>query len=58
MFKKLMKKIKGLFQKKEKKQEAAWYNQDRNSYDPKTGTPNGEAYISPDSAYIGLSKHN
>lgn len=55
VFKKLFgKKIK----KEEKKKEECWFNDKSNSYDPRTGTPNGEAYISPDSMVVGLSKAN
>ena len=44
-------------QEKQKKQEP-WFNDQSNHYDPKTGTPNEEAYISPDSIVVGLSKSN
>ena len=54
IFKKLFSKLK----KKEKKEPEPWYNTRTNTYDPKTGTPNGEAYISPDSIAIGLAKSN
>lgn len=53
IFKKLLNK---LFKKKEKEPET-WYNDKTNTYDPKTGTPNGEAYISPESTVIGMSNH-
>lgn len=53
IFKKLLNK---LFKKKEKDPET-WYNNITNNYDPKTGTPNGEAYISPDSISISISNH-
>lgn len=44
--------------KEEKKEPELWFNSESSSYDPKTGTPNGEAYISPDSINIGVSKSN
>ena len=44
-------------EEEEKKQEP-WFNDKSNHYDPKTGTPNEEAYISPDSIVIGLSDSN
>ena len=50
IFKKLFSKLK----KKEKEPET-WYNTITNTYDPKVGTPNGEAYISPESVVIGMS---
>lgn len=56
--------FKRIFQKKIKKEEKeikkeeCWFNNQSDSYDPKTGTPNGEAYISPNSIVIGLSKSN
>ena len=54
--------FKKLFGKKkqEKKQEKSepWFNDKSNHYDPKTGTPNEEAYISPDSIVVGLSDFN
>lgn len=53
-FKKLFSKIK----KEKKKEPECWFNNMSNNYDPKTGTPNGEAYISPDSAVVGISKSN
>ena len=53
IFKKLLNK---LFKKKEKDPKT-WYNTITNTYDPKTGTPNGEAYISPESTVIGMSNH-
>lgn len=55
-----MKFLKNLFSKikKEKKKESeCWFNNMSNNYDPKTGTPNGEAYISPDSINIGIANH-
>lgn len=61
----IFKKIFGIFKKKEKQeqheqqeQQEPWFNDQSNHYDPKTGTPNGEAYISPDSIVVGLSKSN
>ena len=53
----IFKKIFGIFKKKEKqeKKQEPWFNAQSNHYDPKTGTPNGEAYISPDSIVVGLS---
>ena len=57
IFKKLFGKKKKKAAKEEKKQEP-WFNDKSNHYDPKTGTPNGEAYISPDSIVIGLSDSN
>ena len=53
----IFKKLFGIFKKKEKqeKKQELWFNAQSNHYDPKTGTPNGEAYISPDSIVIGLS---
>ena len=56
----IFKKIFGIFKKKEKQEEKQelWFNVQSNHYDPKTGTPNEEAYISPDSIVIGLSDRN
>jgi hypothetical protein len=61
----IFKKIFGIFKKKEKQeqheqqeQQEPWFNAQSNHYDPKTGTPNEEAYISPDSIVIGLSDRN
>lgn len=51
IFKKLFRKL----TKKEKKTES-WYNNLAIRHDPSTGTPNGEAYISPDSIGIGLCR--
>ena len=56
IFKKLFGKKKEKIQE-EKKQEL-WFNAQSNHYDPKAGTPNEEAYISPDSIVIGLSDRN
>ena len=50
----IFKKLFGKKKKKEEKQEL-WFNAQSNHYDPKTGTPNEEAYLSPDSIVIGLS---
>lgn len=55
IFKKLFGKKKKV--EEEKKQEL-WFNDQSNHYDQKTGTPNEEAYISPDSIVVGLSKSN
>ena len=55
----IFKKIFSIFKKKEKeKKPETWFNDQSNHYDPKTGTPNEEAYISPDSIVIGVSKSN
>ena len=56
----IFKKLFGIFKKKEKQEEKQelWFNAQSNHYDPKTGTPNEEAYISPDSIVIGLSDRN
>lgn len=54
IFKKLIAKLK----KKDEKEPEPWYNDQSNTYDPKTGTPNGDAYISPNSIVIGISKSN
>ena len=58
----IFKKIFRIFKKKEKQeqqeQQEPWFNDQSNHYDPKTGTPNGEAYISPNSIVVGLSKSN
>ncbi len=51
--KKLLTKLK----KKDKKENETWYNDQMNTYDPKVGTPNGEAYISPDSVSISIANH-
>ncbi len=57
--KNIFKKIFGIFKKKEQQeQQEPWFNDKSNHYDPKTGTPNEEAYISPDSIVIGLSDSN
>lgn len=54
--------FKKLFGKKKKVEEQEkqepWFNDKSCHYDPKTGTPNEEAYISPDSIVIGLSDSN
>lgn len=56
---KFFKKLFSKFKKKEKAKEPdTWYNNLSNDYDPKIGTPNGEAYISPDSVVIGISKNH
>ena len=41
----------------DKKEKQPWYNDKTNTYDPKVGTPNGEAYISPESTVIGMSNY-
>ena len=52
----VFKKLISIFMKKEKEEkQELWFNAQSNHYDPKTGTPNEEAYISPDSIVIGLS---
>ena len=53
IFKKLLSK---LFKRKEKEPET-WYNTITNTYDPKTGTPNGEAYSSPNSIVMSQNRH-
>ena len=53
IFKKLFSKLK----KKNKKENEPWYNNKLNTYDPRVGTPNGEAYVSPESVVIGMSNH-
>lgn len=53
IFKKLLNK----FKKKNKKENTPWYNDKSNTYDPRVGTPNGEAYISPNSVEIGISNY-
>ena len=53
----IIKKLFNKFKKKDKTENECWYNNQTNTYDPKTGTPNGEAYISPDSAAIGISNY-
>lgn len=54
--------FKKIFGKKKKVEEEnkqePWFNDQSNHYDSKTGTPNEEAYISPDSIVVGLSKSN
>ena len=52
IFKKLFSKL----QKKEKEPEP-WYNTITNTYDPKVGTPNGEAYSSPNSIVMSQNRH-
>lgn len=52
IFKKLFSKLKS----KDKKGNEPWYNDRHNDHDPKSGTPNNEAYISPDSIVVGISK--
>ncbi|MBE6676505.1 MAG: hypothetical protein E7594_06645 [Ruminococcaceae bacterium] len=56
----IFKKIFGKKKKKveEEKKQEPWFNDQSNHYDPKTGTPNQEAYISPESIVVGLSKSN
>lgn len=59
IFKKLSDLFRSFFSRKEEEeQEECWFNNMSNSYDPKTGTPNGEAYISPNSIEIAISKSN
>lgn len=53
IFKKLFSKL----TKQNEKENEPWYNDKRNTYDPKVGTPNGEAYISPESTVIGMSNY-
>ena len=53
IFKKLFNKI---FKKSEKNNET-WYNNKQINYDPSNGTPNGEAYISPDSISVGIANN-
>lgn len=53
----IFKKLFNKFKNKDKKENESWYNDKSNTYDPKTGTPNGEAYISPESTVIGMSNH-
>ena len=53
IFKKLFNKLK----KKDKKEKQPWYNDKSNTYDPRVGTPNGEAYVSPESTVIGMSNY-
>lgn len=53
----IFKKLFSKFTKKDKNENSPWYNDKTNTYDPKTGTPNGEAYISPESTVIGMSNH-
>ena len=54
LFKKLLNKIK----KNDKQENESWYNKNAVPYDHTATTPNGEAYLSPDSAVIGISKAN
>ena len=54
----IFEKLLSLFKKKEEKKSEPWFNDKTNTYDPKNGTPNGEAYTSPNSIVIGLSKRN
>ena len=51
----IFKKLFSKFKKKDAKENEAWYNDKATNYDPKTGTPNGEAYVSPDSVSIGIA---
>ena len=52
----IFKKLLNLFKKKEKEPET-WYNTITNTYDPKVGTPNGEAYSSPNSIVMSQNRH-
>ena len=52
----IFKKLLNLFKKKEQKPET-WYNTITNTYDPKVGTPNGEAYSSPNSIVMSQNRH-
>ena len=58
IFKKIFGKLKKKNKKEEIKKDEPWFNTASSSYDNATGTPNGEAYISPDSIVVGLSKSN
>ena len=51
----IFKKLFGKKKEKEQEKKEPWFNAQSNHYDPKTGTPNEEAYISPDSIVVGLS---
>lgn len=53
IFKKLLAKLK----KQNNDDKEPWYNDKTNTYDPKEGTPNGEAYISPNSVEIQVSNY-
>jgi hypothetical protein len=52
----ILKRLFGKLKKKDQKKNEPWYNDRHNNHDPKAGTPNGEAYISPDSIVVGISK--
>lgn len=55
----IFRKLFGICKKKEKEEKnETWFNDKSSHYDPKTGTPNEEAYISPDSIVVGLSDFN
>ncbi len=51
IFKKLLAKLR----KQNNNDKEPWYNDKTNAYDPRTGTPNGEAYISPNSVNIQIA---
>ena len=53
IFKKLFAKSK----KQNNKENKTWFNDKTNTYDPKESTPNGEAYISPNSVVIQVSNY-
>ena len=53
----IFRKLFSKFKKKDKKENEAWYNNQRDNYDHKTGTPNGEAYISPNSAELNVCNY-
>ncbi len=52
----IFKKLLNLFKKKEQEPKT-WYNTITNTYDPKVGTPNGEAYSSPNSIVMSQNRH-
>lgn len=57
-FKKLIDKLKRNKKRETEKKAEPWYNDKMNTYDPKSGTLNGEAYISPDSVSIGITNRD
>ena len=53
----IFKKLFAKFKNNAKKDNKTWYNDKQTVYDPKTGTPNGEAYISPNSVDISIANY-
>lgn len=52
-----IKKLFSKLKKHNKEENETWYNTKRTAYDPKFGTPNEEAYISPNSAELNVANY-